>query len=117
MLKQLQQLKSLLLLDKSALFNRDYAKLSDASTKIEGLTEELRHLGAEISPEEAELLIEVKELASRNASLFSAGIEGAKAAREKLEEIRRATSELHTYSSDGQVENVGPKQVKIEKRA
>jgi len=70
-----------------------------------------------ISSERGDLLIEVQNLAARNARLLAAGIEGTKAAQERITMIRRATSELNTYTSNGQVENVTPRPGKVEKRA
>lgn len=117
MSQKLTHLKELLLADRAALLAGDFSHLSTTSNAVSELLNELEVDDALLSAENSGLLTEVRNLAARNASLMSAGIDGIKEAKEKIELIRRATSELNTYTSEGQLENVKPPASKIEKRA
>lgn len=113
---RLSRIKELLLADRAALLAGDFSHLSTTSDAISELLNDLEK-NSRLTNSESSALSEIRNLAGRNASLMSAGIEGIKEAKEKIEMIRRATSELHTYTSEGQVENVTPAPSKIEKRA
>lgn len=116
MTNRFERLKELLLQDRSFLLAGDFSKLNVNSVAIDEIVSELeagRHGGREAG----KLIQDVQKLATRNASLLSASIEGTKAAREKIEMIRRATSQLNTYTVDGTVEDVSLQSGKIEKRA
>jgi len=114
---KLTRLKELLLADRVALLGGDFTHLSATSSAVGELLSELEANDDLLRADNTGLLTEVRNLAARNASLMSAGIEGIKEAKEKIEQIRKATSELNTYTSEGQVENVTPPPSKIEKRA
>lgn len=117
MQKRLSQLKELLLQDRSSLLAGDFSALSENSATINAVVSELEQSLEAGDQEFRPLLEEVQSLAKRNASLLTAGIEGTKAAKEKVEMIRRATSQLNTYTIDGNVEDVSLQSGKIEKRA
>jgi len=108
MQERLEQLKDLLAEDRAALTSGQFSTLNVRSSAMDEIVSELETEQYLADETNAHLLKEILSLANRNSSLLLAGIEGTKAAREKIEMIRRATSQLNTYSRDGKVEDVKP---------
>jgi hypothetical protein len=115
--QRLERLKELLLEDRASLTGGSVSALHVSVVEIDEIVTELE-LGTAVTDAQTQtLLSEVQKMAARNASLLKAVLEGTKAAKDKIEMIRRAASQLNTYTSDGIVENVTPSPAKVEKRA
>ncbi len=117
MLDELKKLKVALGESNKLLKEYNLEKLSERTAEIETLTARVEALSQPATSQEKELFTEVQDLAARNARLLKASIDGTKDATDKIEAIRRATRELNTYTSEGQVENVQNETQTIEKRA
>lgn len=103
--------------DRAALTSGDFSSLNISFPAIDEIVSDLETGQLTADEPTRKLLDEVQKLATRNASLLLAGIEGTRAAKEKIDMIRRATSQLNTYTSDGSVKNVNPEAGTVEKRA
>ncbi len=115
--QRIERLKELLLQDRDALRSGEITSLAATSTVIDEIISSYEADPEIASDETQAALTEVRAIAAKNVRLLGAAIEGTKAAREQIEMIRRATTQLNTYSSNGDVTNVTAPAGKIEKRA
>lgn len=117
MIDQLNELKRALIADRKSILSGDFSELAANAATIEAELDSLRTNTQRVSPDTVLLIDDIRSSAERNAKLLTAAMEGALEAREKIQMIRRATSELNTYTPDGDVKDVSLTTRRIEKRA
>jgi flagellar biosynthesis/type III secretory pathway chaperone len=64
-----------------------------------------------------EVLARLQRLARRNMAMIEAALRGVRSARLRIEEIRRVSRSLDTYSAKGAMENLGDAHRNVERRA
>lgn len=114
---KLARIDALLDRERKALKEGRLEKLEPMVTEREKLVEDLKGKISGDDRESVRKLKEIRSKARKNASLYSAALDGIKSANERVAAIRQATEHLSTYSQDGEISDVMDGQRKIEKRA
>jgi len=112
----LDQIKALLDRERNALLQGDHNKLSEITDELEAAFSGLS-MDALTEDDDKKRLLNIKDIAKRNAQLFDAAKMGILTARDKLTLIKRACSELNTYTVDGDMKDVIVGTSSVEKRA
>ncbi|WP_093362717.1 hypothetical protein [Tropicimonas isoalkanivorans] len=94
------------------LLEGDFAELERIAKQKEGLLSDT----AVVSHEPADLA-KIRQLSERNEKLLQASLEGVKAARSRLSDIRRASNQLETYTNAGKVRDLAHPRRQVERRA
>lgn len=87
---------------RAALQRADFAALPGLAAGMEAA------LGGLRPPLDAAMLARLRKQSQENATLLDASRRGLRAARRRLEEVRRAASGLHTYDGKGQMADIKP---------
>ena len=114
---KLARIDALLDRERKALKEGRLEKLEPMVAEREKLVEDLKGKIDGDDRESVRKLKEIRSKAQKNASLYSAALDGIKSANARVAAIRQATEHLSTYSQDGEVSDVMDGQRKIEKRA
>ncbi len=97
-----------------ALLAGEFDEIAELLPRKERLIESLASLRHELSAAE---LTAIKRASARNDTLYTASLEGIRAARLRLSEIVHAGSGLKTYSADGKSDVARLAASKTERRA
>jgi len=112
----LDQITILLDRERTALLRGDHDQLSEITAELEAAFSKLS-IDNLMEDDDKIRLLNIKDVAKRNTQLFDAAKMGILTARDKLALIKRACSELNTYTVDGDMKDVIVGRSSVEKRA
>ena len=103
-----------------ALLERERKMLLEGNlTELEGIAKQKEGLLSETALTSGGTtdLAQIRELSERNERLLLASLEGVKAAGSRLADIRRAATQLETYTDAGKVRDLAHPRRQVERRA
>jgi hypothetical protein len=104
----------------TALLERERNMLLEGSlAELEGIAKQKEDLlsGTALTSGGTADLAKIRQLSERNDRLLLASLEGIKAARSRLSDIRRAANQLETYTDAGKVRDLARPRRQVERRA
>lgn len=111
--KAVEDMIALLEEERSLLLNGKLEAVTDLESRKLELAEQFQ---SDVAPDAA-ALADLQQKAQRNQTLLEAALKGLKSATARLQDIRKATLQLDTYTRGGDLQNLRLARPKVERRA